>query len=454
VTIDEYWQVLTDAGWVAHLSKKKQSEVRARVAALLPQGKRNVVYALAAVVIDAECIDAEDDYRNFLLALADASDEVFAPTNIKIKFDYNVDVAKIAFKHAGKPFRFEIPLKSDWFEMEVLDHVNDALAVSEAESRFIPLPGVDQMLLLAFVPPSVYGRASKAKLIPKADSYLAHLLARENGTGAVKAKNEQLAELKSKDAATRMLAVMNLGSTKAKAKNAFPLLLEALQDKAGIVRRVAAESMVRVGEKAVPALEAALTDPDDLVKIVAASSLWIINNHPAAFPLLLEFVRREQEPSVNWAFSSLAKLEPEPNWALPLVKEAFLASHRAFVVNIVTVIERLGPRAAPTLPFLLAVMKEDGATAKSLIIAAELISRIGPEAHEAVPDLIKLLHNEDQEMREMAIYALGQIGPAAKDALPLVEKILSTTHPNYYLRDTLKLISGRTAATRNPVSSP
>ncbi len=51
--------------------------------------------------------------------------------------------------------------------------------------------------------------------------------------------------------------------------------------------------------------------------------------------------------------------------------------------------------------------------------AAYALGRIGPAAKEAVPVLIATL--KDKEVRTNAVFALGEIGPAAKEAVPALE---------------------------------
>jgi HEAT repeat protein len=58
--------------------------------------------------------------------------------------------------------------------------------------------------------------------------------------------------------------------------------------------------------------------------------------------------------------------------------------------------------------------------------AAEALARIGPDAKEAVPELIRLLSDEREhvETRKAAAWALGQIGPPASGAVPELMRIL------------------------------
>ncbi|MDP6446655.1 MAG: HEAT repeat domain-containing protein, partial [Pirellulaceae bacterium] len=56
--------------------------------------------------------------------------------------------------------------------------------------------------------------------------------------------------------------------------------------------------------------------------------------------------------------------------------------------------------------------------------AADVLGRIGPDANEAIPELIILLDDESGPVRRSAARALGQIGPAAEQAVPSLMRVL------------------------------
>ena len=57
--------------------------------------------------------------------------------------------------------------------------------------------------------------------------------------------------------------------------------------------------------------------------------------------------------------------------------------------------------------------------------AAQLLGKMGVEAEPAVDELIGLLKHENPHARRAAIYAIGEIGPAASKAIPVLEKLLA-----------------------------
>src|SRR3954465_7879732 len=51
-------------------------------------------------------------------------------------------------------------------------------------------------------------------------------------------------------------------------------------------------------------------------------------------------------------------------------------------------------------------------------LGGTLLGKIGPAARDAVPELARLLNDPDKGVRAAAASALGRIGPAARDAVP------------------------------------
>ncbi|UCG67572.1 MAG: HEAT repeat domain-containing protein, partial [Deltaproteobacteria bacterium] len=67
------------------------------------------------------------------------------------------------------------------------------------------------------------------------------------------------------------------------------------------------------------------------------------------------------------------------------------------------------------------------------ISAAVALGKIGSEAKEAVPSLIKALGDSDPGMRYRAAEALGKIGSEAKEAVPALLKALGDNEPEVYM---------------------
>src|SRR5262249_6813386 len=79
-----------------------------------------------------------------------------------------------------------------------------------------------------------------------------------------------------------------------------------------------------------------------------------------------------------------------------------------------------------SVPSLRKTLREDK-DPKMRYWAAESLGHFGPEARDAVPDLIAALKDEDRTVRMGAGYALAEIGPDASDAVPALQEAARDT---------------------------
>ena len=63
--------------------------------------------------------------------------------------------------------------------------------------------------------------------------------------------------------------------------------------------------------------------------------------------------------------------------------------------------------------------------------------RIGADAKVTFPALVRRLKDKNEQVRRMAAQALGQFGPAAKEALPANRQATSTLVPNFMASDSM-----------------
>jgi HEAT repeat protein len=73
--------------------------------------------------------------------------------------------------------------------------------------------------------------------------------------------------------------------------------------------------------------------------------------------------------------------------------------------------------------------------------AADALAKIGPDAKDAVPDLLKAYQTEgtkakrgNSTVKASYVEALGAIGPDAKEAIPVFEAFLAERNPDRELR--------------------
>jgi hypothetical protein len=85
--------------------------------------------------------------------------------------------------------------------------------------------------------------------------------------------------------------------------------------------------------------------------------------------------------------------------------------------------DALGRIGAPATAELLAMLED--ADPQMRRRGAEILARIGSDAEEAVPALIRVVEQDaDPQVRKAAAFALGQIGPKAEAAVPALTRML------------------------------
>src|SRR5579883_1463434 len=80
--------------------------------------------------------------------------------------------------------------------------------------------------------------------------------------------------------------------------------------------------------------------------------------------------------------------------------------------------DRLPESLAASLPHL-----DDAATLRSE--AADWLALLGPDSKAALPQLIEVLHDTDEVVRQNAVNAVGAIGPDAGAAVPVLKQLLA-----------------------------
>jgi HEAT repeat protein len=85
-------------------------------------------------------------------------------------------------------------------------------------------------------------------------------------------------------------------------------------------------------------------------------------------------------------------------------------------------LSRLGPAAEAAIPDLVKSLSDPEASVR--LATASALGQLGPAAKVAIPDLVKLLDDPKAEVRASAAIALGRFGPAAGAVAPNMVKLL------------------------------
>lgn len=163
------------------------------------------------------------------------------------------------------------------------------------------------------------------------------------------------------------------------------------------------------GATAVPELTVALSDQSSEVRRAAAAALGLIKSASAVAALA----------------KALSDPDPEVRCLSALALEA------------------IGPKAAPAIPQLSQALSDSVNYVR--IPAVDALGAMGASAVAAVPALVSVLmrKNEDGMVLVSTAYALGNIGPPAKDALPALHQIIDTRRLGSAAQEAILRIEGK-----------
>ena len=186
-------------------------------------------------------------------------------------------------------------------------------------------------------------------------------------------------------------AIDALGAIGLAASNAVPCLMACLDDEDRHLEGSSVRALGRIGppaKPAVPALRALLTD--ELSRCEAANALWRIDSEyvPLALPVFIEALNQRRG---DW-------------------------------LNVAVYLYEMGPPGKPALPALARLLDEQNPHIR--LTAAAAIWHVDPDHASRVVTALGILSEETFFGREDAIEMLGEIGPAAKAALPHLQACL------------------------------
>jgi HEAT repeat protein len=287
------------------------------------------------------------------------------------------------------------------------------------------------------------------------------------------APGDWLRGLKSQNARVRRRSAEMVGEIGPVAADAIPALTALLKDPDGAVRAAAHDALGKVTSEATLEIRKALKDSDPKVRIDAIWKLGMKYERDAKVvaPAVMELLK-DQDPKVRGqAANILGGMRLESRIVVPaLIKAAHdndlevrtLAAHS---------LGRMGKEAIPAIPALLDDLKSKTPTLRGWSAdalgeiaprdervfralmeaiqgkevndnAAYVLSKCGPCAKEAVPILVKILESDDMQgrpemiraFRSIIVQALGQIGSDAKAAVPALIALIKKKDRNHSLQ--------------------
>lgn len=248
--------------------------------------------------------------------------------------------------------------------------------------------------------------------------------------------------LDSKTLEHRIDAVVALGRIHADQPEIVARLGQLLNDSRLAVP--AAEALVAVGAAAKPAqadLINALTSTNRAVRPLVMQALGQIGpDARPAIPLLREAVR-DAEPSARaQAVEALVRIESNLDALIPTLIETLDDADWTVRKQATVALGSLEAKAIAAVPRLFQLL----ASEEDVDAAREALKKIDTADEQAIPVLIEGLESPDRRVQFYAVFLLGKIGPAAKDALPELKKLGRDSSPRFreMLSATIKKIEG------------
>jgi len=259
---------------------------------------------------------------------------------------------------------------------------------------------------------------------------------------------------------TRLQASIALAEIGPAARPAVPELTKLLGDKFEAVQRSAVFALGRIGDKSAAEAVAKADKPDNaylhpmFVWASARLNPGDKQRQMAAIELMAANLGDKDLATGQMAARAIAELDPPADAIRPVMEKlvagadaetadrifSALASIGARIVPLainalkdpsalrrersMKVLSKIGPDAAPAVPELTAIAK--GMEAKLKVEALFTIGAIGPKAAAAVPAVVSALSESDPQTQQTAAYAAGKIGPAATAAVPALKKLTAS----------------------------
>ncbi|HUG89273.1 MAG TPA: hypothetical protein VML55_00465, partial [Planctomycetaceae bacterium] len=206
---------------------------------------------------------------------------------------------------------------------------------------------------------------------------------------------------------------------------AIPGILAAIDDEDLKVSTTAihvAAELAPDDERVRSRLRKALSDERSEVNYAAATALAEVDPKADGLSSVLEKVvfreGRPLDPSLAYDASLLARVDPDSEALLNLLLELVSQSRNAWVRgSALTTLAMLGPKAGGAVPALVQIVDDEESSRQSYIPLS--VERSGGVLDFDAPFRPK---ERGKSLRALAIEALGSIGPAASDALPVLRK--------------------------------
>lgn len=213
----------------------------------------------------------------------------------------------------------------------------------------------------------------------------------------------------------RVIATCALRGIGKKAAPAVPALIQNLADQDFYVVTSAANTLIVIGDSAIPPLLTSVLGDHQQVKLMSIGILGEIRN-PISIPTLIQLLQNNDEKIRCSTIRALGKIGKQSVTAIPSLKD-LLGNDSLFVKR--EVLEALGNINAPSALEALTKALDVEHNSQLRYTAVEAIAKFKNEAISAIPALVLLL-NEEKQVSSLVGETLIQMGDKA---LPLLREL-------------------------------
>jgi HEAT repeat protein len=232
----------------------------------------------------------------------------------------------------------------------------------------------------------------------------------------MKGRAEWKQDLQSQDPKLRLHAASALQNTEGEAEAVALAFGALLAEPDTDIRKSAVRGLLGMGRKAkpaIPALAAALSDNEPFVSGSAAEAIGHVGPDAKAAVAALTSALRNMG---SWAMTGFVRDRGSDQMTFSVKGTKYVRSLAAEALG------HIGPEADAAVSALEDLLKDQTAEVRGK--AAEALGRIGGKAEVSIPLLIALLGDEVSSVRAHAAQALGQFGAEAEAAVPALTELL------------------------------
>jgi HEAT repeat protein len=252
------------------------------------------------------------------------------------------------------------------------------------------------------------------------------------------------------------LATLGFSALGAAASNAVPALIRILDAKSSPwSQEAAAYALGSIGpaaRQAVPSLCSALASPLGQVRMAFVMALGRIHAEPGrAIPALTKSLTDSDQSVRQYATEALGRFGADAQPAVPALI-ALCDQHTAESLHAATALGLMGPAAKAAVPSLLRGSVDTNLDLEFRRLCILALGRIHAEPELVVPALMRSLReaasDTEVQIQLFSANALGQFGPEARLAVPLLAALLQDPHSyiRFHASNALQLIESSPAA--------